>query len=384
MPHGPPRAYMDEQNMSRIRTSSVDWSTVAVVGVGLIGGSLALALRRAGLATRVIGVSSPQTVADALALGAIDEGGPYDQLPRLVRDAGVVFLCTPISRIIELLPEVGRVASPGTLVTDVGSTKVAIMDAARKALPPGVAFIGGHPMAGSEQSGVRAADPFLFQNAMYVLTPTERTQDPLVRSFADGLGKIGARVLVLPAEVHDRVAAAVSHLPQLLALALVELVGDLNRREPAHLQMAAGGFRDMTRIASSPYRMWRDILRTNSGEIRDALAAFRERLDALDRELEDLEPYFATANQTRAAIPKDSKGFITPICDVFVRCQDTPGVLAKMTGALAAARINIMDLELLKVREGEGGTFRVSFKDDATAQEAISALEDAGFEARRR
>ena len=363
--------------------TSVGWSTIAVVGVGLIGGSLALALRRAGLAKRVIGVSSPGTITDAVGLGVIDEGGPYEDLPRLVRDAGVVFLCAPIYRIIALLPAVGKAASPGALVTDVGSTKARIVQAARKAMPAGVAFIGGHPMAGSERSGVGAADPFLFQNAMYVLTPSEETPEPLVGSFAEGLGMIGARVIVLPAEVHDRVAAMVSHLPQLLALALVELVGERNRDEPAHEQMAAGGVSDMTRIASSPYAMWRDILQTNAEEIRHALGAFRERLATLERDLEDLESHFRAANETRATIPKDTKGFITPICDVLVHCQDKPGVLAKMTSALASARINIMDLELLKIREGEGGTFRVSFKDDETARQAVRVLKDAGFDARQ-
>jgi len=363
---------------------TVDWSVVAVIGVGLIGGSLALGLKRAGLARWVIGVSSPGTISDALDLGVIDAGGGYDELPRLVGDAGVVVLSAPIFRIIELLPEVAKAAAPGTLVTDVGSTKAEIVRAAQRVMPPGVAFIGGHPMAGSEQSGVAAADPFLFQNAIYVLTPTAETPDALLASLADGLTKLGARLLRLAPEVHDRVAAAVSHLPQLLALALVELVGDLNAGESAYLQMAAGGFRDMTRIASSPYRMWRDILGTNAPEIRAVLAAFQERMTKLEEDLEDAEAHFRKANEIRATIPKDSKGFITPICDVLVRCEDRPGVLARMTSALAEAGINIMDLELLKVREGEGGTFRMAFRDDATARAAVSVLKSAGFEARRR
>jgi len=363
---------------------SVDWSTVAIVGVGLIGGSLALALKRAGLATRTVGVSKPQTIKDALDLGVLDAGGPYDELPRLVKDAGVIFLCTPILRIIELLPGVGMAAAPGTVISDVGSTKTAVVRAAHEAIRSDVTFIGGHPMAGSEESGVRAADPFLFQNAMYVLTPVPGTPEPLLSSFAHGVSRLGARVVVLPAEVHDRIAAAVSHLPQLLALALVELITDRAREQSAHLEMAAGGFRDMTRIASSPYRMWRDILQTNAPEIRDALVAFRDRLDALERDLADLEAHFQKANETRASIPKDSKGFITPICDVLVRCRDKPGVLARMTAALADAGVNIMDIELLKVREGEGGTFRVSFRDDQTAREAIRLLKGSGFEARRR
>jgi len=242
----------------------VDWSTVAVVGVGLIGGSLALALKHVGLADRIIGVSRAETIDEALRLGVLDDGGTYDELPALIASARVVFLCTPIRRIIDVLPLVAQSAKPGTLITDVGSTKSEIVRAAASALRPGVAFIGGHPMTGSEQSGVRAADPFLFQNAMYVVTPLPELPDTLVSSFSEGIARIGGRVLRLSPQQHDRVAAAISHLPQLLALALVEMVGDRNHREPAHLQMAAGGFRDMTRIASSPYSVWRDILATNA------------------------------------------------------------------------------------------------------------------------
>jgi len=365
---------------------SVDWSTVAIVGVGLIGGSLALALRRAGLAGRVIGVSRPGTIRDAIGMGVIDEGGGYDELERLIAPARVVFLCTPIRRIIELLPPTMAAAAPGTLVTDVGSTKGEIVHAARDARPArlGVTFIGGHPMAGSEQSGVGAADPFLFQNAMYVLTPTAETPEPLVASFAAGLARIGARVIRLAPETHDRVAAAVSHLPQLISLALVELVADRNEEEPAHLQMAAGGFRDMTRIASSPYRMWRDILATNAPEVRAALDAFAGYLGRFARDLEDMEPHFDRANRTRDAIPRDAKGFLSPPSDVLVRCEDRPGVLARMTAALAEAGINIMDIELLKIREGEGGTFRMAFRDRQAADEAAALLTAAGFPARVR
>jgi prephenate dehydrogenase len=364
--------------------STADFSSIAIVGVGLIGGSLALALRRAGITQRVLGVSSSKTLREAKALGVIDDGGEYDEIADVVANARVVVLCTPISRIIELLPQVAAAVSPGTVVSDVGSTKTAIVACAQSCMPEHSTFIGGHPMAGSEQSGVAASDPFLFQNALYVLTPDQSTPSPLLTSFADGLATTGARVLCLPASAHDSVAAAVSHLPQMLALALVEYVGKRNHDEPAHLQMAAGGFRDMTRIASSPFRMWQDILGTNATEIRAALLGFRDQMDELLADFDVMEPHFTVANETRATIPKDSKGFLTPLCDVLVGCEDKPGELARMTAALSTVGVNIMDIELLKIREGEGGTFRMAFRDEPTAVSAIGALQTAGFSARQR
>lgn len=375
---------MHDQLSDSNRAFTVDWSTVAIVGVGLIGGSLALGLKRAGLTSRVVGVSSEDTIRDARDLGVIDDGGGYDDIADVISEARVVFLCTPIHRIIELLPIAMRSVPSGAVVSDVGSTKVEIVRAAATVARPDALFIGGHPMAGSEQSGVGAADPFLFQNAMYVLTPTADTPSPLVASFGDGLGRLGARVITLAPNVHDRVAAAVSHLPQLIALSLVEFVGARNEKESAYLRMAAGGFRDMTRIASSPFRMWRDILQTNTDEIRRAVDDFRKSLDALETDLEDADSHFARANEIRGAIPRDAKGFISPLSDVLVRVEDRPGMLARMTTAIADAGISIMDIELLKIREGEGGTFRLAFHDLESATHAVEILCRIGFSARLR
>jgi len=364
-----------------MKRSISDFSPVAIVGVGLIGGSLAQAFRRMG-DVEIIGISSPATVAAALDQRVIDTGGGYEELERLIPAARTVFLCTPIQRIIEMLPAVGRAARRGALITDVGSTKAEIVEAARSAMPEGVTFLGGHPMAGSEQSGLNASDPFLFQNAMYALTPMDTTPIEELERLAWLVGELGARVVVLEPSVHDRVAAAVSHVPQLLSLALVELVGDRNIEEPAHLQMAAGGFRDMTRIASSPYRMWRDILATNTDAVRDALADLRARLSEMERDLSgQMEDHFASANRTRGAIPKDSKGFLASMFDVLVRCEDKPGVLARITNVLADAGVDIKDIELLKIREGEGGTFRLAFRDSESAAYAVKLLNGAGFSA---
>ncbi len=360
--------------------------TVAIVGVGLIGGSLAMALKRRRVAESVIGISRDETLTAARELGVIDNGYPYAAVAEGVARAELVVLCTPISRILDLLPDVLAAASPGTVVSDVGSTKREIVARAESLKRDGVHFIGGHPMAGSERSGVAASDPFLFENAIYVLTPAAGVPDDVCRDFADLVRRLGARPMQMDPESHDRTAAAVSHLPQLMATALVNEVGRLHESEGLPLKMAAGGFRDMTRIASSPYDMWRDICCTNSGPIREMIDRYIDRLSSLRDKVGDegLGDDFAFANRIRSGIPKDSKGFLHPLHEVLLVVEDRPGVIADVASTLGEAGINIDDIEVLKVREGEGGTIRMGFDTREIAERAIEILSDSGRQVRMR
>ena len=363
---------MSEPNFSEV--------TIAIIGVGLIGGSLGLAFKRIGIGKHIIGVSREETVDRAKDHGAIDEGFGYEDLASAVREADFIFLCTPISRILDLLPDCLDAAKSGSVITDVGSTKRAVVDAANAHDRRDVAFIGGHPMAGSEWKGIDAADPFLFQNALYVLTPSAGTERGQVDRLAEMVSRIGAHVLELEPDTHDRVAAVVSHLPQMMAIALVGLVGGLNEKDGLPLKMAAGGFRDMTRIASSPYDMWRDICRTNAVPIRETIAAYISALAALKDRIEDdaLENDFDYANEVRERIPKDSKGFLNPLYELLLVVEDKPGVIANVSTSLFAAGISIKDIEVLKVREGEGGTLRLGFgtsEDRERAGQILSGLE---------
>ncbi len=362
------------------------YRSIVIVGVGLIGVSLGLALRRKYPDIRITGVSSRNAVRTALDMGSITEGLGYEELAEAVRGADIVFLCTPIHRIQGLLTLLGPILEPGVLVTDVGSTKRAITRHAAEVLPQGVRFIGGHPMAGSENRGVLAADPFLFQNAIYVLCPQEGTPPETVGTFSTLLADLGAHVTVMDAETHDRVAAAVSHLPQLIAVALVETVGGLDSGQFPALRLAAGGFRDMTRIASSPFGMWDDIFRTNDDAVRDAVDLFAARLGKLRERIGTpaLGEDFEIANVTRATIPKDTKGFLRPLSDVLVVVEDTPGVIAEIASVLSDNGINIKDIEVLKVREGEGGTLRLAFDREPDAIRAIELLERTGYPSRLR
>src|SRR5208283_125495 len=248
---------------------------IAVIGVGVIGGSLGLAIKQNNPHATIVGFDSPGVLRRARKRRAIDISSP--SLRSAVSDAEIVFLCTPVESILKLLPEVSRFILPHTIVTDVGSVKGVVQSCAMKYFRSHGVFVGGHPMAGSEGSGIEYADGLLFQNAVYVLCPPlggGKKIQPLVAL----LKSIGARILTMDAREHDRAAAVISHLPQLIAVSLMDNAARKNERNTAFLQLAAGGFRDMTRIASSPFHLWKDILSNNRVETSRALHEFEKLL----------------------------------------------------------------------------------------------------------
>ena len=232
---------------SQFRTQSA-FRNITIIGVGVIGGSLGLAIKKHFPSVHIVGFDKPGVLRKALKRGAIDEAAKA--LRPALSDADLVFLATPVSVIQKVLPRLAAHTSSHTLITDVGSVKRSIMRAASRLFPEGN-FIGGHPMAGVELSGVEAAHPLLFENAVYVLSPMKTTTQKRLEQFADFLRDLGARVVILDPKTHDEVASVVSHLPQLTAVALTNVAGKEHTSGRRHLRLAAGGFRDLTRIASS-------------------------------------------------------------------------------------------------------------------------------------
>jgi prephenate dehydrogenase len=279
--------------------------TVSIVGVGLIGGSFGLALRAAGFKGRIIGVSSPRTIEAALKRGAVDEGRSIEEA---IPESDLVYLAQPISRILDVLPEVSRLARAGALVTDVGSTKREIVERARSCFGEGAVFVGGHPMAGKEQRGVERAEANLFAGATYVLSPlgSDLPNVPVVTEFVSWIGKIRAHVVLLRAEEHDKVVAWTSHLPQLLSTALAASVGGRVAGKDL-LRVAGPGLRDMTRLAESPYEIWKDIFATNRGGIEEALDGYIEALQALRQDLagDEVHERFHAARALRGRLTEE-------------------------------------------------------------------------------
>ncbi len=252
-------------------------NTVAIAGVGLIGGSFALALRKAGFEGKIIGVSSPATVAKAIERGVIDEAMPLTQAAAV---SDLVYLSQPVQSILETL----ELLDTDALITDAGSTKAAICERAAK-LRRG-RFIGGHPMAGKESRGVEQADADLFRGRPYVLTARNAELEKWIE-------RIGARLVILNPQEHDRLVALVSHLPQLLSTALAGAIGE----NADAAKLAGPAALDLTRLALSPYEIWRDIFATNAAPIDAALAAMIARLEELRKQLRapEMERVFATA-----------------------------------------------------------------------------------------
>jgi len=277
------------------------FNRVAIVGLGLIGGSMGLALRKTKAAQHVAGYDLGKGVSDrARKVGAIDQ--PYSSLGDAVRGAELVILATPVGAMRSLLQHVADVLSPGAVVTDVASTKAQVINWAEEFLPVSVSFVGGHPMTGKEVSGVEAADANLFQERIYCLTPTAHTRPAAINKVSQLVETIGARVRFLEPAEHDGQVAGVSHLPFLASIALVNTVAGSDGWNDTSI-LASNGFRDVSRLAGGNPEMYRDICLTNSealvrwlDEYIATLGSLRSRIAEHDKTLS--EP-FTTAQQLR-------------------------------------------------------------------------------------
>jgi prephenate dehydrogenase len=353
--------------------------TVVLAGVGLIGGSVGLGLQQRFLAERVIGLDPDPAALDAgRGLGVIDEArlepGPW------LERADLVVLATPVRSLERLAREVEPFLRPETVITDVGSVKGPLVAALRRDR-----FVGGHPMAGSERGGVLNADAALLENAVWVLTPTERTDAEALRLVRDVVIGLGARPIEVAPELHDRLVATVSHLPYLAALALTRAIGEADERDVLAL-LAAGGFRDLTRVASGSPRMSRDMVVANRDAVRAALAAFGRRLQQVADLLDDPEAFLDVAEESkrlRDTLPIVRRSLLPARHEVVIAVPDRPGELMRITSALGEAGVNIKDIEVLGVREA-GGAVRLAFADHDGLTRGTEALRAAGYEARVR
>jgi len=282
---------------------------ISIVGVGLIGGSFGMAVKQAFPAVQITGIGrSAERLCAAQNLGAVD--AVSTDLEAGVRDADLVYVATPVGIELDFIRRMAPALKPGAVVTDAGSTKARICRGADGV--PGMRFIGGHPMAGSESAGVESASPNLFRGAAYVVTPTEKTHPDdliLMKRLAESLG---ARAIELDPETHDRCAAVISHLPHLMAAALVSLVKERAGETPEILEMVAGSFRDMTRVAESSSELWRDIFISNDACIKSAAADFLNALTSgLNKicagDAEGIRDWFKAAGETRKSILPGSR-----------------------------------------------------------------------------
>lgn len=357
---------------------------IAVLGIGLIGGSIALGLRER-TEVEVIGYDrSAQSLGFASALGAIDQGTV--DLAEAVCEADIIIIALPVGAIKETIDQLAELPLKKTcIVTDVGSTKSEIMAHSKKLKQKGITFIGGHPMAGSHRSGIKAAHSLLFENAYYVLTPDPDTSLLAVQKLSRLLHlATKAELIIMNPIYHDRVVGAISHLPHIIAAGLVNMVGDYNEQNEWFHRLAAGGFRSLTRIGASHPVMWRDILLSNQKELMELLDDWimqmqRMRTAISEQDAEQIESFFARSKQLRAQLPDREKGLFMPLYECFLDIPDQPGEIARVTAILSENDVNISNIEVLNNREELPGVLKLAYKKEQDYLQAVACLKDAGY-----
>lgn len=351
---------------------------ISIIGLGLIGGSIAKALKNFSAHYLISAFDNADILERAFKLNVIDKKLlSVDE----ALESDLIFICLPIDASITAFEELSGRIQPNQIITDVCSVKSVFQEIWDKKERNGF-YIGGHPMTGKEKSGFDNSDPLLFENCVYILNDSAK-EFPPINSFTEIIHQLGARITFLNPKVHDIIVASVSHLPQLVS---VSLINSANFKESAlnFFDYAAGGFRDMTRIASSEFNVWEPIIRKNGKNITQAIDNFILDLEQMKNSIakedyETLANKFESARVKRDEIPKSNKGFINQIYDVFVFVKDEPGVISKISTALFENNINIKDIELLKIREGSGGTFRLAFESEGDAEKAKEIIEKIGF-----
>ena len=351
---------------------------LAVVGTGLIGGSVGLAAKRAGV-ERVAGFDpDPQSLEIACARGAVDDAAPT--LEEAVGDADLAIVATPVATLPAQVTAVLQASGDGCIVTDVGSTKGAVCRAAGG----DARFIGGHPVSGSHARGPEHANSELFKGATWFLTPVTATDPERYRVLHAFVAALGAQPVAVDPDTHDRLVALTSHLPHALANLLLNHAGAtrIDGHEP--LAAAGGSLRDMTRVAGANPRIWVDIFLDNAAPLREALREHRRRVEQLEDALAAgdagfLARWIGEAASNRRRLLADAYPDPGALQRLRVHVPDRPGVLAGITQALGAERINIEDFELRHLSPERGGTLTLLVAGEVEAARAAALLEAQGY-----
>ena len=352
------------------------------IGLGLIGGSIARAIREKLPQSYIIAYDINQSALDAaLCDGVINVAAP--SIDKTFSPCDYLFLCAPVQKNDDNLRMIKNIISGDCLLTDVGSVKTGIHEAI-ESMGLGSQFIGGHPMAGSERVGYVNSKAILLENAYYILTPTPTVPRGKLDAYRELVSTLGAIPLILDYRQHDYVTAAISHLPHVIASALVNLVEASDSEDGIMKMVAAGGFKDITRIASSSPVMWQQICLTNTENISklmtdyiNALCSIRQKLDSKDEAA--LHDFFDSARIYRDSFINTSSGPIKRDYALQIDIDDKPGALAAVATILAANDISIKNIGISHNRESEGGVLRVEFYDEETITMTKKILNSHGY-----
>ncbi|MGX7418280.1 prephenate dehydrogenase [Carnobacterium gallinarum] len=356
---------------------------VLIVGLGLIGGSIALGIKKQHPTTEIIGLDvQKESLILGKNLGIIDTIGKTLQIE--APKADLIIFCCPVKQTEVLIQELANLPlKEDVLVTDTGSTKSSIVETANLLTRVGIRFVGGHPMAGSHKSGVIAAKVDLFENAYYLMTPVEDSTESQanVVELQSWLKGTNAKFMVLSPQEHDEITGMLSHLPHIIAAALVNETTGFTVEHPQAKRLAAGGFRDMTRIASSDPVMWTDILLTNKAVLLDLLASWKQSVTDMMGYLEEQDSsaiyhFFDEAKETRDAMPVHKDGALPAFFDLFVDIPDYPGIISEVTGYLAEDLISVINIKILETREDINGILQLTFQNQGDLDRAKECLKN--------
>jgi prephenate dehydrogenase len=350
---------------------------VAIIGLGVIGASLGMALQAARPELEILGKDiDPVTVEKAMEMAAISR-------PLLNWELGgceVVFIATPLRIIPQVLRQIRDRLDSDTIVTDVGSVKSWVMQQYEEYLSPGITAIGGHPLAGSDRSGVTGADKYLLQNAVYVLTPAPAAAAAKLEQLQELLTETGAQVIILTPAEHDQMVSKVSHLPHIVAASLMNNLA----AQPEAMRLAAGGLRDTTRIAASNPKLWEDILLLNGDSVVREIEGLISQLHLyrqaiVSQDGDELAKFLTTAQQMRKNLPICRSSLLTS-ADLVVIVPDKPGIIGSLGNLLGEAGININDIQIMGVRDENEGSIRVGVPQ-ALVEPALQLLKAHGIRA---
>ncbi|MGM0365472.1 MAG: prephenate dehydrogenase/arogenate dehydrogenase family protein [Actinomycetota bacterium] len=362
-----------------------DIKHISVIGLGLIGGSLALSLKNLNNNFNIIGYdASLDSMNIAKYRKIIDEVA--QDIKSAVKEADLIIIATPVREIVKVAGQIKDSLKEGAIVTDVGSAKQRIVESMNHILPDSVVFIGGHPMAGSENEGILSATPDLFRNAFYVLTPTDKTITKPLMTLHSLFTRMGSKVVSISPKEHDRIVALISHMPHVLSSNLVDYIDDQQKTLKNLFKLCAGGFRDMTRIAASNPGMWVDITMENREEIINVIEGYIGYLESFKQSLSEndyefVKNHYVKAKKARMNLPKYVEKDISKLYELRIAIPDKPGVLSDITLALSSNAINIEDISIFHSTEySGGGILKVLVQGENAGNIAKKSITDKGYE----
>lgn len=356
--------------------------SISIIGLGLIGGSLARALRQKHPELELFAVDTySPSLRQAEEEGVIDKG--YCECSSDIFNSDIIFICTTVSKATQYIVQLSDKIKENCILTDVASTKREICSFVERLSSPPI-FIGGHPMAGTEKSGYSNSFAHLFENAYYVLTPTSASKGSSVNTVKELLKDIGALPIIVSPELHDLVTGCISHVPHVIASALVNLAKKKENSDGLIKLLAAGGFKDITRIASSNPGMWENIILSNSEVVVKLLEDYNEIINRFIAQVQagdskGIFEFFQEAKDFRDSFASRATGLIPPSFELLVDVKDEPGIIGSIATLLGTNGINIKNINVSNSREFEQGCLRITLSDQPNADKASLILTANGY-----